>query len=664
MPNFLLECCSEEIPARMQRPAREQLERLFKKHLDKEGLAYGAIQTFSAPRHLAIHIADIPDATPERHEERKGPKVGAPDKAIEGFLSSVGKTREQCEQRRLGKDSYYIATISEKGRKANAILSDIGSAVLAEFTWPKSMRWGERQTRWVRPLHHIVALLDDEVLPIELGHLVASNQTLGHRFLSPSAITITHADEYISKLYSANIVIEPKKRAEEINRQIHALATNHGLTLVEDPALLEEVTGLVEAPTAMLGSFEARFLALPPEVLISEMKHHQRYFALTKQDGSLSNHFITVTNMAAPTDIVLEGNARVLRARLSDGDFFYHTDQQTPLATWAEKLKDVVFHAKVGMMSEKVARIETLALHLNTRLPAPLDPALVAQAAQLCKADLTTGMVGEFPELQGVMGRYYALKQGVHDKVAEAIYEHYKPQGASDDLPKTDLGALIAVADKLDSIQSLFAAGEKPTGSKDPLALRRAALGILRILLDKTWHISIEDITLIPFFRDRMSQLLRDEGIAHDIVEAAISNETSRLIPVYIAGHARALARWATTDAGTQAIRAIKRAQNILSAEEKKGDVFTFASMQAGALTMPAERNLHSEVAYVLHMDTEYQSPPSLDQLATLGETIHAFFDDVLVNADDPQLRTARLSLLAGVRECANKVADFSKLEG
>lgn len=657
MPNFLLALCSEEIPARMQRPAREQLVRLFTKHLEKAGLTFDAMETFSAPRHLAIRITNVPEATPDREEEKKGPKVGAPEKAIEGFLKSAGITLADCEQREIGKDIYYIAKISEKGQSANALLTEIGSAVLAEFSWPKSMRWGDRKLKWVRPLHHIIAMLDDTVLPVELGHLVASNQTLGHRFLAPEVISLTHADEYIDALYNACVQVDAQKRSDDIITQVRALAEKAKLTLVEDDGLLEEVTGLVEYPTAMLGEFETKFLALPPEVLISEMKHHQRYFALKKADGALSNHFITVTNMREPTEAVIHGNARVVRARLSDGDFYYETDQQKPLAAWADGLKDVVFHAKVGMMNEKVQRIETTALALNKQLPKPLDEALLREAATLCKADLTTGMVGEFPELQGIMGRYYANKQGIHERVAEAIYEHYKPQGAGDDLPATDLGALIAIADKLDSISSLFAAGEKPTGSKDPLALRRAALGVLRILLDREWDISIDDISTVPFFRDRLSQLLRDENIAHDVVEAALAIEDASFTPLRIATRARGLAAWATTAQGQETITALKRAQNILAAEEKKSkQSFSFGGAKHDVLLEQSEKTLFEAL--------QNTNAHAANDLEPLAPTIMKFFDDVLVNADDPQLRTTRLSLLAGVRECANKVADFSKLEG
>ncbi|PZP86776.1 MAG: glycine--tRNA ligase subunit beta, partial [Azospirillum brasilense] len=493
MATLLLELFSEEIPSRMQRGACEQLQRLIAAGFEKAGIAHGEVRTFVSPRHLAIQLFGLPLVQPDISEERKGPKVGAPAQAMQGFLNAVGLTAEQCEQR----DGYYFARIEKKGRAMAELAKEVAEAALTAFVWPKSMQWGDskaRPMRWVRPLHAITCLLDDAIVPVQFGHLTAAATTYGHRFLAPGAIHLRHAEEYEDKLKAAHVVVNAATRRDWIATEITQLAKHHNLEVVNDPALLDEVTGLVEWPVPLLGTFDASFLSLPPEVLISEMKVHQRYFALRDASGTLTNQFIAVANMITADEgkAVIAGNSRVLRARLSDGAFYWEQDKSTRLEAWGEKLADVVFHAKVGMMNEKVQRIEQLAVQLVDMLchaerseasaeilrVAQDDKRFVRRAAHLCKADLTSGMVGEFPELQGIMGRYYANAQGEAPEVAEAIYEHYKPQGANDSVPETALGSIIAVADKLDSIISLFAAGEKPTGSKDPFALRRAALGV------------------------------------------------------------------------------------------------------------------------------------------------------------------------------------------
>jgi glycyl-tRNA synthetase beta chain len=726
MPNFLLELCSEEIPSRMHADARAQLERLFKTGLEKAGLSYSAIRTFSSPRHLAIHVAGLPEKSPDVTEEIKGPKLGAPAQALEGFTKKTGLSLAQCEQRVVGKDTLYFATITRKGETTSALLQNLCQPVLTDFAWPKSMRWGAHSLRWVRPLHHIVALLDSTVLPVSFGHLNASNITLGHRFLAPAAITLKHADDYEAALKAAFVTVDADARKAEIKQQIENIATDNHLTLVADEGLLEEVTGLVEYPTAMLGTFEDSFLSLPPEVLISEMKHHQRYFALYGANGKLSNSFIAVTNMQNPSQKVIAGNARVLRARLSDGAFYFKTDREKPLADWGKGLADVVFHNVAGMMNEKVARIEFIAETLNKLLPetSAVDESSLILTAHLCKADLVTGMVGEFPDLQGIMGRYYALEQGISADVADAIRDHYKPKGAADSVAETSLAAIVAIADKLDSIVSLFAAGEKPTGSKDPLALRRSALGILRILFHYQMDISLEVLVrsairiyagnnyyretakslekldsmkgeipplfveeaavkaagavkafdpkesmipgwesaedkiteeVIEFFCDRLKQMLRDEGLGHDVIEAALAIQESGFNPVAIAARARTLAAWSSTAQGRETIAAIKRTQNILAAEEKKQKApIVIDTSKNASLQKPEEQKLWQTVQQVKHT--------SVENLEKLAAPINAFFEASLVTEEG--FRDARLSLLASVRECANTIADFSKLEG
>ena len=681
MPTLLLELFSEEIPARMQRGAGEQLVRLVTRGLEKSGLPHSAMRAYVSPRHLAVMVEGLPAHQPDVTEEKKGPRVGAPEQAIQGFLQSSGVTLADCEQRAIGKDTYYFATITRKGRATGEVAKEILEEALQHFVWPKSMRWGAHKMHWVRPLHRILCLLDDAVIPVSFGHLTAGNITEGHRFLAPAPITLPHAKDYVAALQQANVMVDADARKARIRESLAAAAAQHKLTLREDETLLEEVTGLVEWPVVLLGEFDREFLTLPPEVLISEMKHHQRYFALSGADGKLTNRFLLVANR--PTSdggkAVIAGNSRVLRARLSDGAFYWEQDQKKPLSTWANGLADMVFHAKVGTMAEKVSRIETLAVAIAEALSHPpesasadstprqrgmgggIDIASVRRAAQLCKADLTTGMVGEFPELQGIMGRYYANAQGEAEAVAEAVYEHYKPVGANDSLPMSELGAILAVADKLDSIISLFAAGEKPTGSKDPFALRRAALGALRIVRERQWGIDFASFTpsaeLLEFLRERLKNLLREDGVRHDVIEAGFASAGSGFTPHQLSLETHQLMQWLVSDAGASALAAIKRALNILSAEEKKSPApFTFSAKDAGILNDKTETQLLAVLKTI-----SVKKPQDLEALTA---PINAFFDTILVNSEDPELRAARLSLLAGVREASMKIADFSKIEG
>lgn len=721
MATLLLELFSEEIPSRMQRGATEQLQRLITGGFDKAGLAYGDIKTFVSPRHLAIQVHNLPLVQPDVSEEKKGPKVGAPEQAMKGFLNSVGLTAEQCEQR----DGYYFAVLHKKGRPVGDVAKEVCEKALNDFVWPKSMKWGARAMQWVRPLHRIVALLDDKIVPVQFGHLTAADVTEGHRFLSPGAITIKNAESYVEQLKAANVVVDAQVRRDWIGTEVTNLAKHNKLEAVNDPALLDEVTGLVEWPVPLIGTFDESFLSLPPEVLISEMKVHQRYFALRDATGNLTNRFIAVANMVTADEgkKVIEGNARVLRARLSDGAFYWEQDKKTSLEQWGQKLADVVFHAKVGMLDKKVERIGTLAAQIATATGYK-DTKLVQRAALLAKADLTSGMVGEFPDLQGIMGRYYATAQGESQEVADAIRDHYKPLGANDSVPESKLAAIIAVADKLDSVISLFANGEKPTGSKDPLALRRSALGTLKTILQHKFdfafdtlikaHIndlvfaaykadelgneqklksifsepkdmallqtlleesdkehkeliglvtsdkhgvverSVNKMTLdvVEFFRDRLKTMLKDEGVRHDIIEASFSVSDGSFNPLAIVANAKALNEFTTKQQVTLA--AIKRALNILAAEEKKGKTsYTYAAAKAAAFAKPAEQDLHKALQ---------QNVVSLDALASLAAPINKFFDDVMVTEEG--FKDSRLSLLAGVRETTSRIADFSKIEG
>ncbi len=666
MASFLLECFSEEIPSRMQRGACDQLTRLFTAQLAKAGITHGDIRTFVSPRHLAIHIANLPTTQEDRVEEKKGPKTNAPEAALKGFAASAGIDLSTCETRTIGKDSYYFATITIKGRKVADAMTEIASSVLREFTWPKSMRWGARDTVWVRPLHRLTALFDDVVLPVTFGHITASNITQGHRFLAPAEVTIPHADQYEATLEKALVLVDFAKRKEIIRTQIADAVKAKKLSVVEDDDLLNEITGLIELPTTYVGTFDEAFLKLPREVLISEMKHHQRYVALAGANGEITNHFAVVSNMRHDDGgkVVIAGNERVLRARLSDGAFYYDTDKAKKLEDWAQGLRDVVFHAKVGMMNEKVSRIEDYAAKIAPHVAGDdvKDAKLIKTAAQLCKADLTTGMVGEFPELQGIMGRYYARHHGLDARVAEAIYDHYKPVGAGDSLPETALASVISVADKLDSIISLWAAGEKPTGSKDPLALRRAAIGILRIL--DANHAALDLAPLFPakiaselseFFTDRMRQMLKDEGVRHDIIEAVLHAPTKTLIPSQLFARVRDFSTWLKTPAGEKTAAAIKRALNIINAEEKKSKAaIAIDTKKISALALPEEQTL-----WALVQTVGDSKPTGLEGLAA---PINTFFDKVLVT--EPEFRDGRLGLLAYTRDTAHRIADFSRLEG
>jgi glycyl-tRNA synthetase beta chain len=662
MPSLLLELFSEEIPARMQRGAGEQLVRLVTRGLEKSGLPHSTMRAYVSPRHLAVMVEGLPAHQPDVTEEKKGPRVGAPEQAIQGFLQSTGLTLADCEQRAIGKDTYYFATITRKGRATGEVAKEILEEALQHFVWPKSMRWGAHKMHWVRPLHRILCLLDDAVIPVSFGHLTASNITEGHRFLAPAPITLPHAKDYVAALQQANVMVDADARKANIRESLAAAAAQHKLTLREDETLLEEVTGLVEWPVVLLGEFDREFLTLPPEVLISEMKHHQRYFALSGADGKLTNRFLLVANR--PTSdggkAVIAGNSRVLRARLSDGAFYWEQDQKKPLSTWANGLADMVFHAKVGRMDKEVERTRALAIAIAKEIGYQ-NLTEVARAAELCKADLTTGMVGEFPDLQGIMGRYYANAQGEAKAVVEAIYEHYKPAGAGDSLPATELGAILSVADKLRMMQSLFAAGEKPTGSKDPFALRRAALGALRIVRERQWGINFASFTpsaeLLEFLRERLKNLLRDDGVRHDVIEAGFASAGGGFTPHHLSLETHQLMQWLVSDAGVSALAAIKRALNILAAEEKKSPApFTFSVEKSGILNDKTETELLAVLKTI-----SVEKPQDLEALTA---PINAFFDTILVNSEDPELRAARLSLLAGVREVSRKIADFSKIEG
>jgi glycyl-tRNA synthetase beta chain len=683
MATLLLEIFSEEIPARMQAPAAEQLAGSVRSGLEKLGYKVGSVESFVSPRHLAVRVSDLPAKQDDVSEERKGPRANAPQPAIDGFLRSTGLTLEQLELR----GDTYFAMIETKGRDTAEALVPMLNDVLANFSWPKSMRWGAGEKSWVRPMHSIIALLDSTILPVQWGNVKAGNTTRGHRFLAPDAITIAHPSEYKAKLKEAYVWIEALERETAIRNQLSAAADKAGLALNEDEGLLREVTGLVEFSSVLTGKIDADYMHLPPEVLISEMKEHQRYFALLTADGKLADRFLITSNMDVSRmedggAAVIAGNERVLRARLADGKFFWEQDNKVKLADWAKKLDSMVFHAKLGTMSERVMRLKNLSIAIAEKLK--FDVALAARAAELAKADLTTGMVGEFPELQGVMGRYYAKAQGEKAEVAEAIAEHYKPAGANDNVPNAPLSITVALADKLDVLAGMFAVGEKPTGSKDPFALRRAALGVLRIIRGNTLSLKLNDVLqialsnigqkhqdetraeLLAFFHDRLKVMLRDEGIRHDAVDAVLSAQSDDVLD--ITARARALQAMLESEDGANLLAGYKRASNILRAEEKKDNTIYTPLPKAETLAVDAEKALFAALnaleteAAPLLAKADYTG--AMKALATLRAPVDRFFVDVMVNDADTAIRTNRLQLLARLRAQVQQVANFDAIQG
>jgi glycyl-tRNA synthetase beta chain len=738
MPDLLLELFSEEIPARMQRQAAEDLKRLVTGALVERNLLYEGAQSFVTPRRLTLHVVGLPAAQPDLREERKGPRVGAPDAAIQGFLKSAGLKR--IEDATIVTDpkkgEFYVATIEKPGRETKDAIAEIIPAIIRSFPWPKSMRWGAASAkpdalRWVRPLRGIVCTLAtphdaSEIVQFEIGGVKAGDVTFGHRFMAPAPIHVRRFDDYVDALQKAKVVLDAERRKAIIVADAKNLAFAQGLTLVEDEGLLDEVVGLVEWPVVLMGEFEPAFLDLPPEVIRATIRANQKCFVLRDGDGRLANKFILVSNLVAPDGgaAIAAGNARVVRARLADARHFWQTDLAAlpdakdktakPLDQRLDKLDRVVFHEKLGTQGERVARIEALARELAPKVGA--DVALAARAAKLAKADLPTEMVGEFPELQGLMGRYYAAEQGEDESVAAAVEEHYKPQGPNDRIPAAPVSIAVALADKLDTLAGFWAIDEKPTGSKDPYALRRAALGVIRIVLEDglrlplmnllqaahacvnqslerlahekgkrsggdyavfigdvnvPWNgkqVPAPNVDLLAFFADRLKVYLRDKGARHDLIDAvfALPGQDDLLL---IVRRVEALGKLLDTEDGKNLLAGYRRAANILRAEEKKDGAQAFAGAHDPAmLVLPAEKDLADVLAAAGAAARERVAREDFEgamrALATLRAPVDAFFLDVTVNADEKDLRLNRLRLLSELREAMHAVADFSKVAG
>ncbi|MEM6620314.1 MAG: glycine--tRNA ligase subunit beta, partial [Pseudomonadota bacterium] len=539
MPDLLLELFSEEIPARMQARAAADLARLVTEGLAAQGLTHGAAQGFATPRRLTLHLADVAAESPTKEEERRGPRADAPEKAIDGFCRGAGVARADLVTRDTPKGAMLFAQITTPGRPAADIIGDVVPAVVQSFPWPKSMRWGAGDLRWVRPLTAILCTLDGVTVPFEVGGISAGAVTFGHRMHAPGAIMPGGFDDYKAQLHAAHVMLDPTERAALIEDRARALAAEAGLELIPDPALLAEVTGLVEWPVVLIGRIEDRFLELPPEVLQTSMREHQKFFSLRNPATGRIEGFATVANVdtADGGATILAGNQKVLSARLSDAAFFWENDLRVAragAAPWIEALADVTFQRDLGSEAARIARIAALARTLAPELGA--DAALTEEAAQFAKADLVSQMVYEFPELQGLMGRYYAQAAGKPEAVARAAQDHYAPLGPADPVPTAPVSVAVALADKIDKLAGFWAIGEKPTGSKDPFALRRAALGVIRLILENRLRLPLLAVIgqahgdadasdLLGFVHDRLKVYLRDRGLPYDVIDAVLAQD-------------------------------------------------------------------------------------------------------------------------------------------
>ena len=670
MPQLLLELFSEEIPARMQAGAARDLERAAGERLARADLSFERLAAFAGPRRLTLVVDGLPARQPDRSEERKGPRVGAPEAALAGFLRQAGVAREDLVER----DGVWFATLSRTGRPTGEVVAEIAAEIITSFPWPKSMVWGAGALRWVRPLHRILCVFDSEVVPFNVDGIASGDFTEGHRFMGDKApFAARNFDDYRAALESHFVVLDAAERKRRILEGAKALCAGKGLELVEDDALLDEVAGMAEWPTVLMGAMDPGFLDLPPEVIRTSMRTHQRYFAVRRADGALAPNFIAVANIEA-TDggaLIAAGNARVLAARLQDARFFWGEDRRRTLESRVDALAGVTFHAKLGSLRERVERIETLARAVAPKVGA--DPSLAAAAARLAKADLTTAMVGEFPELQGVMGGYYARAEGLDPAITEAVADHYKPQGPGDAAPTAAVTMAVALADKMDTVLGFFSIGEKPTGSRDPFALRRAALGVIRIILENRLRLPLRVVIaasqfpgdgVLGFCAERLKVLLRDRGARHDLVDAVFALGDDDLTRVV--RRIDALGEFLASESGANLLAGYKRASNILAAEARKGPLpGGGAERPAGPPEEVALFDALRDVApkVVAELDKE-DFAASLAALATLRAPVDAFFDGVLVNSAVPAERDNRLRLLGEVRDAMGQAADFSLVSG
>ena len=685
MPDLLIELFSEEIPARMQAKAATDLQKAMTDGLVEAGLTYAGAAAFATPRRLTLTVHGLLAQSPSLREERKGPRVDAPEKALAGFLRGAGVAREALSVRADKKGDVYIATIEKPGRPAAEIIAETLEKTVRQFPWPKSMRWGSGSLRWVRPLHSILCLLSDEagadVIPIAIEGVRAGDTTYGHRFMAPDPISVTGFEDYQAKLKGSFVLLDAQERKEAIWQEASNQAFAVGLDLVDDRGLLSEVAGLVEWPVVLMGKIDAQFLSLPSEVLQTSMKEHQKFFSLRNPKTAQIEGFITVANRTTADQgaTILAGNQKVLSARLADAKFFWENDlrlaQNEGMSRWVDRLSNVTFHNKLGSQKQRVDRLVQLSADLAPLIGA--DPALAAQAAGVVKADLSSEMVYEFPELQGLMGSYYSRAAGLPDDVAKACIEHYAPLGPSDQVPQTPLSVTVALADKIDLLTAFWAINEKPTGSKDPFALRRAALGVIRLLIENNVSLSLllvlqkaypnADLQdLLGFFHDRLKVFLRDQGLRHDIIDACIAVSGNDNLTVLVK-RAQALSQFLKTDDGDNLLQAFRRANNILSqAEAKDGVEYSY-----GADVKYAENAQERAVFEILDRQeplieqamnaAEFSN--ALAGLAALRAPLDGFFEAVQINAENAVIRRNRLNLLSRIRALGVQVADLSRVE-
>ncbi len=678
MSELLIELFSEEIPARMQAKAAADLEKLVQKELFDAGFMPEGAKAFATPRRLTLVVSGLPGTSPDKNEEKKGPRVGAPEQAVAGFLKSAGlNSVDQAEIRSDKKGDYYVAVISEKGRPTADIVAGFMPDLIRKFPWPKSQRWGAGDLKWVRPLKRILCVYDAEVVPFEIAGIKSADITEGHRFISPGEIQTRSFEDYEAKLRRAHVMLDMEERKEKILEEAKALCATQGLELIEDAHLLMENAGLTEWPSPRIGTFDEKFLEVPAEALIASMKGHQKYFSVRDpKSGALANKFICVANVE-PHDggkAMMTGYERVLTARLSDAFFLYRQDLKVPLAEHAKKLDDIIFFEGLGTVGDKAKRVAKLAEEIAPLVGA--DPAVAKQAAELAKADLVTGMVYEFPELQGLMGRYYAQKQNVSDDIADAIRDHYKPAGQNDDVPTAPVSVAVALAEKIDTLTGFWAIDKKPTGSKDPFALRRAALGVIQIILENKLRLSQSSFgvpqDLLTFFHDRLAVYLKDKGHAYDHINAVLAKPDGTLEDdfVLITKKLAALETTLKTDDGANLSAAYKRATNILKSEQKKSDTGgknSDIAVKDDLLTEKEEKALHQSLAKVsaeVHKCVKNEDfGAAMAALASLRGPLDAFFEAVKVNDDDPAIRANRLALLSEIKGTCDLVADLGKIE-
>ena len=690
MPELLLELLSEEIPARMQRRGAADLERAVAAALEEARLDRSRARSFASPRRLTLLVEGLPEIQPDLAVERKGPRADAPQRAIDGFLKSVGFDRDRLEERDDARGKVLYAVGVRKGRPTAEVLAEILPRALAAVGWPKSMRWGGHEMRWVRPLHSILCVFDGAAVPFRFGHLTAANLTAGHRFHRPHRIIVNGAGDYRLYLEAARVMFDHRERERVIAARAVELAAAEGLTWVEDEALLREVAGLVEWPVVHVATIDAAFMALPAEVLAAAMRGHQKYMALRTAEGALAPRFVFVANLEAADGgaAIVAGNERVLRARLADARFFWDQDRAVPLRARVPDLGQVVFHADIGSLADKVYRMETMIPALIAHVDGA-EQADVASAVRLCKADLLSAMVGEFPELQGIMGRHYALADGEKPAVADAVAEHHAPRGPADACPAAPVSVAVALLDKVDTLASMFAVGLRPTGSKDPFALRRAGLGIIRLILENGLRVPLRRLflavpppaarpdaavdddlaqALLDFLADRLKVHLRERGVRHDLI-AAVFARTGEDDLVRLIARVEALQGFLASDDGGHLLTAYRRAANILAIEQQKdGAVYAGEEVDAALFAQDEERRLYDELtavaARVAARLAADDHRAAFAAFAGLRPSVDSFFDEVTVNAPDPALRANRLRLMDRVRLPFHAVADFSLVEG